>query len=112
MAFDLYPAVDENLNFAQPVRIALAKSLELRNTVVPMTTVVRNNLTGEDLWDGRVIVNLTTGNIERYDLASSTWKASVDADWVDANTSTVYYGVGGPPAGTDFKSGDIYCQYL
>lgn len=73
MAYDLYPAVDEDYNFPPLVRSALAKSVELRNTVVPMSQTQRNNLSGAELWDGRLIVNTTSNRIDRYDEDSTSW---------------------------------------
>jgi hypothetical protein len=73
MAYDLYPAVDPTYNFPPEVRNALAKSLDLRNTVIPMTTIARNNLTAPELWDGRTIVNTDTDRIQRYDLGTLAW---------------------------------------
>ena len=73
MAYDLYPAVDENIDFAQIVRQRLAISMELRNMVVPMTTVLRNNLMPSELWDGRLIVNTDNDHIERYDATAAQW---------------------------------------
>lgn len=73
MAYDLYPAIDANYQFPPEVRGALAESSELRNTVVPMTTTDRNNLTAPELWDGRLIVNTTTDRINRYDSGTAQW---------------------------------------
>lgn len=73
MTYDLYPAVDETYNFPSEVREALSKSIELRNTAIPMTNVQRNNLLGAELWDGRLIINTTTGRINRYDFAKGQW---------------------------------------
>lgn len=78
MAYDLYPAVDTSYNFPPEVRQALAKSLELRNTVVPMTTTLRNNLQPSELWDGRVIANTTTDRLERYDATAVKWESIAD----------------------------------
>ena len=119
MVYNLYPAVDANHDFPQEIRQRLAVSLELRHQVIPMTEATRNNLTTAEKWDGRVIVNTTTGNIEKYDLASTSWEPTVDklyvdsslVDYVDENVVKVYHGSGGPPAGTSFKDGDIYCQF-
>lgn len=80
MAYDLYPAVDETYNFPPEVRQALAVSAELRNTVVPMTTVQRNNLTGANLWDGRLIVNTDNNNLEVYVESTATWEARIIDD--------------------------------
>src|SRR4249919_1792162 len=38
-----------------------------------MTQTQRNNLTGDDLWDNRLIFNTTTDRIDRYDEGSTTW---------------------------------------
>jgi hypothetical protein len=111
MAYDLYPAVDEGYNFAQVVRQALAVSLELRNMVPPMTTTERNNIPAGELWDGRVISNTTTGYVERYNTTLSQWIPLIDAAYVDSTTPDVYQGTAAPPTGTNYKTGDIYCQY-
>lgn len=78
MAYDLFPAVDATYNFPPEVRSALAKSLDLRNTVVPMTQTERNNLTVGELWEGRTIVNTTTGRVNRYSAATATWYSSIE----------------------------------
>lgn len=94
MPYDLYPAVDANYDFAPEVRVALSKSLELRNTVVPMTTVLRNNLTAAEKWDGRLIVNTDTDRIERYDATALQWfeiaeAASLATDYVRRDAGTM-----------------------
>lgn len=73
MAYDLYPAVDENYNFPPEIRAALAKAIELRNQVISMTEAERNNLTSEELWNGRVIINSTTQRLNRYDAQIQDW---------------------------------------
>jgi microcystin-dependent protein len=73
VAYDLYPAVDEDLKFAPEVRAANASTPEFRSQVVPMTQTARNNLTGDELWDNRLIFNTTTDRIDRYDEGSTTW---------------------------------------
>lgn len=85
MPYDLYPAVDETYNFPPVVRGALAKSLDLRNTVIPMTTVQRNNLVGVDLWNGRLILNTTTNRINRYDLTTASWLAVAEFNEINAH---------------------------
>lgn len=87
MAYNLYPAVDELYNLPPEVRAALARSLELRNTIVPMSTVTRNNLLLSELWDGRVIANTTTDHLERYDGGSAQWKVLVEAGEALTQTS-------------------------
>lgn len=73
MAYDLYPAVDEDLKFAPEVRAANAATPEFRSQVVPLTQTQRNNLSGDELWDNRLIFNTTTDRIDRYDEGSTTW---------------------------------------
>lgn len=80
MPYDLYPAVTELYDFPPEIRIALARSLELRNTVVPMTTVLRNNLTAAEKWDGRLIVNTDTDHVERWDAGTSQWYTLVNGN--------------------------------
>jgi hypothetical protein len=88
MAYDQYPAVDEDLLFAPVVRAANAATVEFRDRVVPMTQVARNNLSGPDLWNGRTIVNTTTGRINRFDLATAEWRVVVEAsDLADLSTA-------------------------
>ncbi len=71
MAFDLYPAVDENYEFPTEVREANALTPEFRSQVVPMTETQRNNLSGAQLWTHRMIFNTTTFRINRYN--GSSW---------------------------------------
>jgi microcystin-dependent protein len=73
MAYDRYPAVDEDFLFPPEVREANALAPEFRNQVVPMTQTQRNNLTGDELWNGRLVLNTTTNRIDRYDLSSTDW---------------------------------------
>jgi hypothetical protein len=79
MAYDLYPAVDEQYAFPPEIRQALATSMELRNDVEPMTTAIRNNLLPAELWDGRTIANTTTDRLERYDSAGLQWHPLINA---------------------------------
>lgn len=78
MAYNIYPAVDPTYNFPPQVRAALAASTELRNTVIPMTTTLRNNLTAGEKWDGRVILNTTTDRLERWDAGLAGWQQVAD----------------------------------
>lgn len=89
MPYDLYPAVDENFDFPPEVRARLAVSIELRNTVIPMTESYRNNLTSGDLWDGRLIYNTTTKRVNRYNLATTSWTVLMEQSDVDAAVVTV-----------------------
>jgi hypothetical protein len=73
MPYDLYPAIDENYAFPPEVRVALSKSSELRNTIVPMTEAYRNSLPQSEKWDGRVIANLTSARLEAYSNALVGW---------------------------------------
>jgi len=83
MSYDLFAAVDSLYRFPPEVRAALAESIELRNTVIPMTQTQRNNLTGADLWNGRMVVNTTTGRVNRYNSATTSWKVVVEADDIE-----------------------------
>lgn len=76
MPYDLYPAVDENYEFAPEVREANALTPEFRSQVKPMTETQRNNLTGDELWNDRLIYNTTAARINRYNGSA----------WVDLNT--------------------------
>lgn len=71
MAYDLYPAVNEDYEFAPEVREANALTPEFRNQVPPMTETQRNNLTGDDLWNDRMVFNTTTSRVNRYN--GSAW---------------------------------------
>ena len=112
MAYDLYPAVDEQYNFPPEVRGALAKSMELRNTVVPMTTAIRNNLAPGELWDGRVIANTTTDHLERYDSGTSQWVQIVNLPDLTASITAATTPTGGimPFAGVTPPSGWLLCD--
>lgn len=89
MAYDLYPAVDPAYNFPPEIRRALAISMELRNTVVPMTTTVRNNLLAAEKWDGRVIANTTIDRLERYDAGTAQWNQLVEFSDVSLSTTNI-----------------------
>lgn len=83
MAYDLYPAVDEEYNFPPEVRAALAVSEELKHNVLPMTEILRDNLTGAELWDGRLVLNTTQDRLNRYDLGTATWINVADLSDID-----------------------------
>ena len=61
-AYNRFPAVNANLDFPPEILDRLAKSLQLRYLVVPMTQAVRDSLSEGDLWVGRTIFN-TTDNV-------------------------------------------------
>jgi microcystin-dependent protein len=73
MAYDLFPGVDATYNFPPEVIAALVQNPSMRNTVIPMTQTVRNNLTGSGLWDGRLVLNTDTDRVNRYDLGTASW---------------------------------------
>lgn len=80
MVYNLYPAVDNvTYNFPPVVIDALAATPELRSTIVPMTQLERNDLSGAKLWDGRLIFNLNTKKINRYDATDQLWY-EIDSD--------------------------------
>lgn len=78
MAYDRYPAVDETCNFPPEVVTALSKQEELRGTILSMTTIERDALSGSDLWMGRVVFNTTTSRLNRYNSITTTWYAVTD----------------------------------
>ena len=49
---------------------------EARPGVSAVSTSTRNGYTGTDLWDGRIIWNTTTQQLEKYNLATTTWIAA------------------------------------
>lgn len=115
MPYDLYPAVDENFDFAPEIRARLAVSAELRNTVVPMTETYRNNMPAGELWDGRLILNLTTDRVNRYDSGTASWKVLMEQADVDAAIVTatpvgaiMAYGGSAAPAGWHLCNGTAH----
>jgi hypothetical protein len=52
----------------------LADWIDARPGVSPLTTAQRDALTGADLWDGRVILNLDTERLQRYDATAANWQ--------------------------------------
>lgn len=80
MTYNLFPAVDENFDFPEDVRIQLAKSPQLRNLVVPMTEEIRDGLTEEESWVGRTIYN-TTANILESCTEFGVWRRYVDENF-------------------------------
>lgn len=73
MPYDRYPAVDEDYLFPPEVREANGLAPEFRNQVAPLTQTQRNNLSGDELWNGRLILNTTTNRIDRYDSGAAEW---------------------------------------
>ena len=80
MVYNIYPAVDNVTYLFPPVVIEkLAATPELRNTIIPMTLTQRNDLSGVNLWDGRLVFNLNTKKINRYDSGTQLWY-EIDSD--------------------------------
>ncbi len=52
---------------------SLAEWVDARPGVAPLSTAQRDALAGVELWDGRVVWNLTLGQLERYSSGSSKW---------------------------------------
>ena len=111
MPYDLYPAVDENYQFPPEVRAALAVSPEMKNTVVPMTTADRNNLTADKLWDGRVIANTATDRLEQYNVELGGWVAVANLnDLISAvpTGSILAFGSSMAPSGWALCNGSVH----
>jgi hypothetical protein len=51
----------------------LAEAVDAMPGVSAMTNTQRNALTGAARWNGRVILNLDTGRLERWQSSNSTW---------------------------------------
>jgi|ERR1035438_208944 hypothetical protein len=62
-AVTLYPALDA----------ANAALWDARPGISVVTTTARNAYAGADLWDGRIIWNSTTLQLEKYDLGTTSW---------------------------------------
>lgn len=52
---------------------AVANIVHDRPGVSPLTTTERDALSGSSLWDGRVILNTTLDQLQRYDLGVTGW---------------------------------------
>jgi hypothetical protein len=76
-----YPAATSANDVPADIQ-ALANWLDARPGVSPLTTAARDALTGADLWDGRVIYNLTTAQLERYNatLLTPAWQSASITD--------------------------------
>lgn len=53
---------------------SLAEWVDLNPGVRVITTTERDALVGADLWNGRVVMNVSSGQLERYDSAAATWR--------------------------------------
>jgi hypothetical protein len=53
---------------------ALAEKVDTRPGVSALTTAARDALAGAELWDGRVIYNLTAARLERYNATVLAWQ--------------------------------------
>lgn len=75
-----YPASTDPNNVPLDLQ-RLADWVDARPGVAPLTTAQRDALAGVDLWNGRVIYNLTTLQLERYDTTGTPgWRAAVIFD--------------------------------
>lgn len=79
MAYNLYPAVDENFNFPPEIRDALIASLNIRNLGAPMDTDERNALPTQDLGYGYYIYNLDWDRFEIYRPEFDKWHVGLEA---------------------------------
>jgi hypothetical protein len=70
-----YPATTDSNNVPADLQ-SLAEKNDDRPGISPLTTSARDGLTGADLWDGRVIFNLTAARLERYNAAVPAWQAA------------------------------------
>ena len=77
MVYNLLPALDDDYNFPVEVRVQLAKSDQLKYFVIPMSTIVRDNLANDEKWVGRTIYNTTTKRLETYQ-ATGSWVGYLD----------------------------------
>lgn len=76
-----HPPVDGSSANDVPVDLhALASWVDEHPGVTALTTAQRDALAGSARWDGRVIFNFTTGQLERYDAAAAVWRAGSVSD--------------------------------
>lgn len=61
---------------------AIADWVNARPGVTPMTTSERNALSGTDLWNGRIVYNLTTQQLERYNTTGPAWEIADAAAFI------------------------------
>lgn len=86
MAYDRYPAVDENLE--------LPPSVMQPNQALAVSTAVRDALPAARKWDGRQIYNTTTKRYERWDATATLWRTIADMqDMATLLTSTAPVGL-------------------
>lgn len=64
-----------------PVSLAaIANWVDAHPGVAAVTTAQRDALAGAELWDGRVILNLATGLLEKFNAGTTTWGAASVSD--------------------------------
>ena len=88
-----YPAGTDTVTSYPPLAQNNALLEDARPGISVVTTTARNAYTGIDLWDGRIIWNTTTLQLEKYDLGTTSWIAAAAPSAVIPATSVV-----GPPA--------------
>lgn len=81
MSVPLFAGVDNDKNFPPEIREQLAKSDELKFTIVPMSETQKDNLSEKDLWHGRVIYNLNKKAIETWNSITKTWNLSLTSNY-------------------------------
>lgn len=77
-----FSAIDENYNFPFEIRSKLSSSFELKNLVVPMTRATRDNLKAGEVWNGRVIYNLTSKILEVFETSQNTWVKILNTEFL------------------------------
>ncbi len=86
---------------------SLAEWVDARPGVSALTTDLRNGLTGADLWDGRVIWNVTLGELQRYSSGTATWRRTDEFGAPGASVvgDAVASGTAGTVARSDHRHG-------
>jgi microcystin-dependent protein len=110
MVYGLYPAVDNaTYQFPPVIRQALAESPELHHLVIPMSEIDRNELTGAELWHGRLIFNTTSNKINYYNSQTALWyEIDLDKLSLDGGSLLGPLTLSGPPSQANHAATKAY----
>ena len=82
MVYDLFPSLDQDLNFPPEILQKLSNAPEFRSFIIPMTKSFRDNLSFDNVWHGRVIYNTTTKTLETWDEQTKSWRFSLNDNFI------------------------------
>jgi hypothetical protein len=89
-----YPLETDSVTSYPGIQQPTVILLDARPGVSVVTTTARNAYAGTDLWDGRIIWNTTTNQLEKYDLGTTSWISAVSFTPASTVAALIFGGAG------------------